>query len=498
MDGRGLSPGLLAAVLSLANDLAAHGELVGGRRVTVLGVAPDDRVASLERVAARTNRCGRAVDEELPVRSGLRIIAKRLARVDGRGDGIEVPAPGSHAVIGGEAVLLEERLREVGGGRPRFERIRLGGSPRLLLALSVDANNRARRCDLGAVLTTRAHDRQRCRYVLVGKLGVRGIVGIALSIASVLLARQARGNDNLRVVLRLRDLEILCGDNRTIARLKQTPILPGHRVIARQINRNNTKGRRIGRCLAVAPGKVAVGIKICLLERVHVGRNGIGVLAIQNGGSIAGLRLFHKGQLGIELTLILRSNRKVEGLACRDLGVGFIGHRKGNLGLRRLGARQRLVDRAFVTVERDAVGARGVLDLVVLAVDIKRARARHLQIGGQAILVSDRVGAGVLDVVVGKGRIDLLLQCLLVGGDLLGIALDGHGEVVRALNVRRATAHKRNGCGQRNGTIARSTRHLAGVVAPAIAGRQNDIAFGTLPANLELVIGARAVRKREV
>ena len=120
MDSRGLSPGLLATVLSLANNLAAHGELVGGRRVAVLGVAPDDRVAGLEHVAARTNRCGRAVDEELPVRSGLRIIAKRSARVDRRGDGIEVPAPGSHAVIGGEAVLLEERLREVGGGRPRF------------------------------------------------------------------------------------------------------------------------------------------------------------------------------------------------------------------------------------------------------------------------------------------------------------------------------------------------------------------------------------------
>ena len=120
LDSRGLSPGLLATVLSLANNLAAHGELVGGRRVAALGVAPDDRVAGLEHVAARTNRCGRAVDEELPVRSGLRIIAKRLARVDGRGDGIEVPAPGSHAVIGGEAVLLEERLREVGGVDPVF------------------------------------------------------------------------------------------------------------------------------------------------------------------------------------------------------------------------------------------------------------------------------------------------------------------------------------------------------------------------------------------
>ena len=231
---------------------------------------------------------------------------------------------------------------------------------------------------------------------------------------------------------------------------------------------------------------------------MHVCRNGIGVLAIQNGGSIAGLRLFHKRKLGIELALVLRSNGEVEGLACRDLGVGLIGHRKGNLGLRRLGARQRLVDRALVTVERNVIGAGGVLDLVVLAVDIERARARHLQICGQAVLIGNHFGAGVLDVVVGKGRIDLLLQRLLVGSNLLGIALDGDGEVVRALNVRRATAHKRNGRGQRNGTIARNARHLAGVVVPAITRRPNDIAVGTLPANLELALGACAVRKREI
>ena len=231
---------------------------------------------------------------------------------------------------------------------------------------------------------------------------------------------------------------------------------------------------------------------------MHVGRNGIGFLAIQNGGSIAGLRLFHKGQLGIELVLILRGNREVEGLACRDLGVGLIGHREGDLGLRRLGSGQRLVDRALVAVERNVIGAGRVLDLVILAVDIKRARARHLQVGGQAILVGDRVSAEVLDIVVGKGRIDLLLQRLLVGGDLLGIALDGHREVVRALNVRRATAHKRNGRGQRYGAIARNARHLAGVVVPAITGRPNDIAVGALPANLELALGACAVRKREV
>ena len=115
---------------------------------------------------------------------------------------------------------------------------------------------------------------------------------------------------------------------------------------------------------------------------MHVGRNGIGFLAIQNGGSIAGLRLFHKEQLGIELVLILRGNRKIEGLTSRDLGVRLVGHREDNLGLRRLGARQRLIDRALVAVERNVIGAGRVLDFVILAVDIERTRAWHLQVGG--------------------------------------------------------------------------------------------------------------------
>ena len=143
-------------------------------------------------------------------------------------------------------------------------------------------------------MTARARNRQRCRDILVRKLGIRGIVGIALSIASVLLARQARGNDNLRVVLRLRDLEVLCGDNRAVARLKQTPILPGHRVIARQIHRNNTKGRRIGRRLVVAPRELTVGIEIRLLERVHVTGDSSGILTVKDGSSVASLGLLHK------------------------------------------------------------------------------------------------------------------------------------------------------------------------------------------------------------
>ena len=225
-------------------------------------------------------------------------------------------------------------------------------------------------------------NRQCCRDILVRKLGIRGIVGITLGIASILLTRQARRDRNLRVVPRLRDLQVLGCDNGAVARLKQAPVLTGHCVIARQINRHDAQVGRIGRCLVVTPGKVAVGIKISLLERVHVGRNGTSVLAIQDGSGVAGLSLLHKGKLSIKLVLVLRSNRKVEGLTSRDLGVRLVGHREGDLGLRRLGARQRLVDRALVAVERNVIGAGRVLDLVILAVDIERARARHLQVGG--------------------------------------------------------------------------------------------------------------------
>ena len=69
---------------------------------------------------------------------------------------------------------------------------------------------------------------------------------------------------------------------------------------------------------------------------------------------------------------------------------------------------------------------------------------------------------------------------------------------MRALDIARAAAHKRNRRGQRYGAITRNARHLTGVVVPAITGRPNDIAVGALPANLELVLRTRAVRKREV
>ena len=347
--------------------------------------------------------------------------------------------------------------------------------------------------------TSCTQNRQCCRDILIRKLGIRGIVGIALSIASELLTRQARRDRNLRVVLRLRNLQVLGCDNGAATRLKKTPILPGHRVIARQIHRNNTKGRRIGRRLVIAPGKVAVGIEICLLERVHVRRNGIGVLAIQNGGSIAGLRLFHKSKLGIKLVLVLWGNCKVEGLACRDLGVRLIGHRKGDLGLCCLGARQRLIDRALIAVKRDVIGAGGVLDLEVLAIDIKRARARHLQVGGQAVLIGNVLGAGVLDVVVGKRRIDLCLQVGLVGCNLIGVALDSNGMrgPTGHLDIGDVRQHRDFG-GQRDLAVARLARNLARVVVPAVARNRQGIGIGARPLDGELLVGARPVRQRQI
>ena len=156
-----------------------------------------------------------------------------------------------------------------------------------------------------------------------------------------------------------------------------------------------------------------------------------------------------------------------------------------------------MIDRALVTVERDVIGARRVLNLVVLAVDIERARARHLQVGGQAILVGDRVSAGVLDVVVGKGRIDLLLERRLVGVDLLGIALDGHDKVMRAGKLD-VTARNRNLGGQRHVSIARCARNLTRLIFPAITRNRQALGVGACPFNREFLCGTRLVRKRDI
>ena len=388
-----LRPGGRLAVLDLLRgdrraltSVERHG--VGKCRKAVK-VTVFDSVIRLDSILRRTDIRHGAVDVERPIAIGSIPIRSKNAAIFGlqrsqaKRVGLKIGAAGvlehllEHILCSLMVIILNGNLSQ-----------RHNGLGRTLGVASVTREPCHARFNDNCLSGIRIFDasctqnRQRCRDILVRKLGIRGIVGIAFGIASVLLARQARRDRNLRVVLRLRNLKVFGCDNGAVARLKQTPILPGHRVIARQIDRNNTKGRRIGRCLVVAPGKVAVGIKISLLERVHVGRNGTSVLAIQNGGSIAGLRLFHKRKLGIKLVLVLRGNRKVEGLACRDLGVGLVGHRESDLSACGLGPGQRLVNRALVTVKRNVVGAGGVLDLVVLAVDIERARAWHLQVGG--------------------------------------------------------------------------------------------------------------------
>ena len=221
---------------------------------------------------------------------------------------------------------------------------------------------------------------------------------------------------------------------------------------------------------------------------MHVCGHAGGVLAVEDGLGVARLGGLHELKLVFEVGLILRRNREVKCLCGSDLGVVLIRNRAGELrgdgALTGLGTE----DHALVAVEGHVIGARGVLDLIVFAVDAERARARHLEVIGQAVLIGNRIGTGVLDVVVSERRVDLLLQRLLVGSNLLGVALDGHGEVVRALNVRRAAAYKRDRRGQRNLAIARCARHLAGIVAPTIAGRPNGIAVGALPFNLELAL----------
>ena len=231
---------------------------------------------------------------------------------------------------------------------------------------------------------------------------------------------------------------------------------------------------------------------------MHIRGHAGGVLAIEDGLGVTRLGGLHELKLIVEVDLILRRNREAKRLCGSDLSVVLIRNRAGELrgdgALTDLGTE----DHALVAVEGHVTGARGVLDLIVFAVDAERARARHLEVIGQAVLLGNRIGTGVLDVVVSERRVDLLLQRLLVGSNLLGIALDSHSEVVRALNARRAATYKRDRRGQRNLSIARCARHLAGIVAPTIAGRPNGIAVGALPFNLELALEACAVRKCEI
>ena len=233
---------------------------------------------------------------------------------------------------------------------------------------------------------------------------------------------------------------------------------------------------------------------------MQVARNGLGVLAVQDGGGIARLRLLHKGKLGVHVFLVKRLDLVVKRFACRDLGVRLVGDRQRDVGCRRGFPRLRLVNRALVAVERHVIGAGGVFNLVVFAVYIKRARGGHLQVIGKAVFVGNGVSAGVLHVIVREAGVHLLLQRGLLGGNLVRVALDGDIEGMGARNagaIAAGVAEQLDGCGQRDLAVRRGARDRARVIAPAVTADLHLVA-GALPFNLVLVSGAGTIRKRDL
>ena len=106
-------------------------------------------VALFKDVTAGTHRRGLAVDEKLPVFAGLRIPAEREALIERRSDGVESPAPTTIGVVVGlQPGLTEQLLGQVGRGSAVCKREILRGSPRLLIALCINADYGARSADL--------------------------------------------------------------------------------------------------------------------------------------------------------------------------------------------------------------------------------------------------------------------------------------------------------------------------------------------------------------
>ena len=108
-----------------------------------------DAVALFKDVTAGTHRRRLAVDEQLPVLAGLLVIAEREALIERRDDGVESPAPAAvGVVVGFQPGLTEQLLGQVGRGSAVCKREILRGSPRLLIALCINADYGARSADL--------------------------------------------------------------------------------------------------------------------------------------------------------------------------------------------------------------------------------------------------------------------------------------------------------------------------------------------------------------
>ena len=186
---RRLCPRLPGARSILADNGAAYRKLIGRSGVVVLRVVPDDGVAGLERVAAGADHGGLAVDEQLPVRFGRRVVGERAAGVEGRRDRIERPAPGAVGVVVRlEAGLLEELLGEVGRGRALLQRNALSGGPGLLSTLSVGADDRTRRGNLrgNRARGILVHELERVAIARVVARGIR-VGSLAINIKTPVL-----------------------------------------------------------------------------------------------------------------------------------------------------------------------------------------------------------------------------------------------------------------------------------------------------------------------
>ncbi len=132
----------------------------------------------------------------------------------------------------------------------------LRSSPCLPIALRVSADNRARSADLRIHYAAGAGDRDGRRDFLVRQLRIGLIIGEMLGIAGVLLAGQARGNGDLRVVFRLRDPQVLVGDDGLVAGLERAPALRAHAVVARQIHRHDAQRSCVGGAAIVAQARL--------------------------------------------------------------------------------------------------------------------------------------------------------------------------------------------------------------------------------------------------
>ena len=171
-----------------------------------------DGVTRLDDILRRADTRHSTVDVERPIAiGGIPIGAKNatvlgLQRRQAQRVGLEIGAAGvlenllEHILCSLVVIILNGNLSQ-----------RHNGLGRALGIASVARKPRRASCDdnrlsgIGIFDASCAQNRQRCRNILVGKFGIDGVVGIALGVAGILLARQARRNRNLRVVLRLRD-----------------------------------------------------------------------------------------------------------------------------------------------------------------------------------------------------------------------------------------------------------------------------------------------------